>query len=123
MINNNNRWKHYRNRWVYLCGKKVKLRNYIAAQSNWMKTLNKPGFEGVNHVQNYKNALNLYGFKGIKIYEDFYFRGIPLPEKRDLAVQLGLYFAPYYAELYKWFANVKKWFKSEFSRVKNVFAR
>lgn len=121
-MENNKRWNHYRNRWVWLRGKKIKLRHYIAAQAVWMKTLNKPGFEGVDHVKNYKNALNLYGFKGIKIYEDFYFKDVPLPEKRDLAVQLGLYFAPYYAQLHKWFNGKKQWFKGEFIRVKNIFA-
>lgn len=93
-----NAWKNYRNRWVYLKGQKVKLRKYIVVSANFMKQLNKKGWEAVDHLQNYKNALNIYGFAGLKIYEDYYYKGIPLPEKRTWFVKLGLWLAPYYAK-------------------------
>lgn len=93
----NKGWKNYRNRWVYFKGKKVKLRKYIYVSANHMRWLNKKGWKNVNHVQNYKNALALYGFKGLKIYEDYFYKGIPLPENRSVWVKIGLFLAPLYA--------------------------
>ncbi len=69
---------------------------YVSA--NFMRFKNKSGWEKINHVQNYKNALNKYGFEGIKIYEDFFYKGIPLPENRSFAVKIGLFFAPLFAK-------------------------
>ena len=40
-----------------------------------MRAKNKKGWQGVNHVQNYKIALKNYGFKGISIYEDYFYKG------------------------------------------------
>lgn len=94
---NENAWKNYRNRWVYLRGKKIKLRKYLYVSANLMHYKKRKGWEKVNHVQNYKNALNIYGFAGVKIYEDLFFKGIPLPENRSLGVRIGLYFAPAFA--------------------------
>lgn len=96
-----NAWKNYRNRWVYFKGKKLKLRKYIYVSANHMKWQNKKGWQNVNHVQNYKNALALYGFKGLKIYEDYFYKGIPLPENRSFLVKLGLYLAPLYNKYYQ----------------------
>lgn len=94
-----NVWKNYRNRWVYLKGKKIKLRKYIYVSASFMKQKNLSGWESVDHVQNYKNALNRYGLSGLKIYEDYYYRSIPLPEKRGLVIRIGLWLAPIYAKL------------------------
>lgn len=77
-------WKNYRNKWVFLNGKKVKLRQYIGYNAAVMKARNKPGWEGVDHYANYKVCLYHYGFMGVKIYEDYFFKGIPLPEDRNL---------------------------------------
>ena len=106
-----NAWKNYRNRWVYLKGKKVKLRKYIYVSANFMSCKRKKGWQGVNHVQNYKNALNKYGFAGVKIYEDFFYKGIPLPEKRSFKIKLALWLAPYYAKLIALKINLLKKFK------------
>lgn len=98
-----NSWKNYRNRWVYFKGKKIKLRKYIYVSARYMTWQKKKGWHGINHVQNYKNALALYGFKGLKIYEDYFYKGIPLPEKRSIWVKIGLFLAP----LYFWFFQLK----------------
>lgn len=103
-----NKWKNYRNRWVFLKGKKIKLRKYIYVKSAHMRYANKKGWSGINHVQNYKNALNKYGFAGIKIYEDFFYKGIPLPEKRSLVIKIGLWLAPAYAVVYEFFSKIFK---------------
>jgi hypothetical protein len=94
-----NRWKNYRNRWVFLKGKKVKLRKYIYTSANYMRYKNKKGWQGINHVQNYKNALNKYGFDGLKIYEDYFYKGIPLPEDRTFKMKLAIFLAPFYSKL------------------------
>jgi len=109
---NENAWKNYRNRWVYLKGKKVKLRKYIYVSAAFMKSKKRKGWLLVNHVQNYKNALNKFGFAGIKIYEDLYYKGIPLPENRTLSVKIGLYLAPYYAALMDKISNIKNKLKN-----------
>ena len=95
-------WANYRTRWVYLKGKKVKLRKYIYISAAAMKRKNKPGWQNVNHVLNYKKALHLYGFKGVKFYEDHFYKGIPLPENRGSKVRLYLFFE-------RWFARVQNW--------------
>lgn len=104
---NKNRWKNFRNRWCYLNGKKVKLRKYIVVRALQMKAINKAGFEKVDHLQNFKAALNLYGFAGVQIYEDYFFKDIPLPADRSWLVKLGLKLAPYYAKV----LNFLKWYK------------
>jgi len=86
-------WKNYRSRWCYFRGKKVKLRKYIHVASLQMANRNKAGWEKVNHLNNYKAALNRYGFPGLKHYENYYYKGVPLPEKRTLAVNFGLWMA------------------------------
>jgi hypothetical protein len=98
-----NKWKNYRNRWVFLKGKKVKLRKYIYANSAYMRFRNKKGWAHVNHVQNYKNALNKYGFSGLKIYEDFFYNDVPLPENRSLYVRISLFLVG----VYVWFKDFK----------------
>jgi predicted nucleic acid-binding Zn finger protein len=106
-----NAWKNYRNRWIYLKGKKVKLRKYIYVSAFYMKSKNRKGWHDVNHVQNYKNALNKYGFAGVKIYEDFFYRDIPLPENRSVWVRLALFLAPYYAKVLTVKYSILKKFK------------
>lgn len=95
-MDNRNRWKNYRNRWCYLNGKKIKLRKYIVVSANLMHRQNKANWHGVNHLQNYKNALAIYGFKGIKIYEDYFYKDIPLPEKRTIWVKFLLWFKKFF---------------------------
>jgi hypothetical protein len=94
-----NAWKNYRNRWVFLKGKKIKLRKYIYVSANIMKRRNKNGWHLVNHVQNYKAALFKYGIAGLKIYEDYFYNDIPLPENRSFKVKIALFLAPYYSRL------------------------
>ena len=92
-------WKNYRNRWVYLKGKKGKLRKYIYLSARIMRFKGGSNWSKVNHVQNYKNALQKYGFAGLKIYEDYFYKGVPLPEKRSIIIKIGLLFAPFYARI------------------------
>lgn len=96
---NNDVFKYYRNRVVFLKGKKVKLRKYIYISAMLMRQRNKKGWQNVDHVRNYKAALSMYGFAGIQIYEDHFYKDIPLPEKRNYWVRLGLKLAPFYAKL------------------------
>lgn len=103
-----NRWKNYRNRSVYLNNKKIKLRKYIYVSANLMKRKNKKGWHHVDHIQNYKNALNIYGFKGLKIYEEFFYKGIPLPENRSFKMKLALFLAPYYSKFLNLKENIKQ---------------
>lgn len=107
----NNDWKNYRNRWVFLRGKKIKLRKYIYVSAAIMQRKNKKGWQRVNHVQNYKNALNLYGFKGLQIYEDLFYKGIPEPTKRTIWLKLALKMAPLFSKLYDFKNKVLKKFK------------
>ena len=93
---NKDAWKNYRNRWVFLRGKKIKLRKYIYVSALLMRQYNKPGWQKVNHVRNYQNALSTYGFDGIQIYEDHFYKDIPLPEKRSFWIKLGLKLTPFY---------------------------
>lgn len=109
---NANAWKNYRNRWVFLKGKKIKLRAYIYVSATYMKQRNKKGWQGINHVQNYKNALSKYGFAGLKIYEDYFYKGIPLPENRTFKMKLLLFLAPYYS-----------WFLSKKYQILNLFKK
>lgn len=104
-------WKHYRNRWVFLKGKKMKLRKYIYVSALIMRQKNKPGWEKVNHVRNFQIALSTYGFAGIQIYEDYFWKDIPLPEKRSFWVKLGLKYAPLYAKLMVFKNRVFKFIK------------
>jgi hypothetical protein len=108
----NNDWKNYRNRWVFLKGKKIKLRSYIYVSANYMHQKNKNGWQNVNHVQNYKAALNKYGLDGLQIYEDYYHKNIPLPEQRSLKVKIAVFLAPYYSRLLNFnYKEVKQFFK------------
>jgi len=109
---NENAWKNYRSRWIYLNGKKIKLRKYIYVSANIMRFKKKKGWEEINHVQNYKNALNKYGFAGIRIYDDFFYKDIPLPENRSLAVKIGLFFAPSFAKCIEFKNRMLKKLKS-----------
>lgn len=108
---NKDAWKNYRNRWVFLKGKKVKLRKYIYVSALMMKQCNKPGWGKVNHVRNYQIALSTYGFAGIQIYEDHFYKDIPLPEKRSFWVKLGLKYAPLYAKIINLKIKVLKFLK------------
>lgn len=76
-----------------------------------MRFENKPGFKNVDHLQNYKAALSLYGFGGIKIYEDYFFKGIPLPEDRSFWVKIGLKLAPLYVKIQEFFDGVKSFLR------------
>lgn len=100
MEGNKNAWKDYRSRWCYYEGKKIKLRNYIYVSANRMLRYNKKGWQKIDHVQNYRRALNLYGFDGIKIYEDYYYKDIPFPENQTFMIRLGLKLAPIIAKIY-----------------------
>lgn len=106
-----NAWKGFRNRWVYFNGKKVKLRKYIVASANLMAQQNKKGWHRINHLQNYKNALALYGFAGLKIYEDRFYKDIPFPEDRTWFVKLGLKLAPKFTKLLNLIFTIKNYFK------------
>ena len=101
-------WQNYRNRNCWLNGKKLKLRKYIHVSAALMKHKNKAGWQKVDHVSNYKNALAKYGFCGLKIYEDYFYKGIPLPENRTWLVRLGLKVAPLYVKIIN-LKNKLKW--------------
>ena len=75
-------WTAWRNRNVWLKGKKIKLRHYVSINANIMKQLNKPGWQGVDHYLNYKIALSRYGLKGLKYYENRFYHSIPMPYKQ-----------------------------------------
>tara|TARA_R110002096_G_scaffold418158_1_gene622094 strand:- start:304 stop:612 length:309 start_codon:yes stop_codon:yes gene_type:complete len=95
-------WSNYRTRWVYLNGKKVKLRKYIYISAAIMKRTNKPGWQFISHVDNYKKALHLYGFKGVAIYENHFYKGIPLPENRGFKVRFYLFLERCLARVRGW---------------------
>ena len=93
-------WTKYRNKWVWHHGKKIKLRKYIAINAMIMKHKNKPGWEGVDHYLNYKIALSRYGLEGLKHYEDFFYRNLPMPYNRN------------------WFQHLKVWITKQINRIK-----
>ena len=94
-----NNWKYYRNKWCYLNGKKLKLRKYIVVSAAIMKHKNKPGWHKINHLQNYKNALSIYGFDGLKHYENLFYKDIPLPENQTLKVKFYLWVVRVYMKV------------------------
>ena len=96
-------WGKYRNRWVYLNKKKLKLRHYMSVQGNVMKKLNKAEWQGVDHFHNYKIALSRYGLDGLKHYENRFYHNIPMPYDRG------------------WWLKVKLWFLGVVIKIKKKF--
>lgn len=73
-----------RQRLVYYKGKKIKLRKYIVINANVMRLINKPAWRGVDHQKNYRKAVEYYGVKGLKHYENRFYKNIPMPAERNV---------------------------------------
>lgn len=95
-------WSNWRNRYVWLNGKKIKLRHYISVNSKLMTQANKKGWQNVDHYFNYKIALSRYGLPGLKHYENRFYKNIPMPYNQTVYQQMYWRIANKIAQFKNW---------------------
>lgn len=101
-------WSKWRNRNVWLKGKKIKLRHYISVNARIMRQINKPGWQNVDHYFNYKIALSRYGLPGLKHYENRFYKNVPMPYNQSWFQKITIWFANQIQLATNWIKGLKK---------------